>query len=158
MNRAAIVLVVSAMIPACATAPAGTSSLATAKVSEYEAAIPERRETKLPAAVSDALLPPLRMDMPKRPDVSAEPVFDLVANGAPAGKVFLSIVSGTPYSMVVHPSVIHPVSISLKGVTVREALDAMRDAYGYKFRFEGAWVHVTPADDNALPPTRGEGG
>ena len=128
MNRAAIVLVVSAMIPACATAPAGTSSLATAK------------------------------DMPKRPDVSAEPVFDLVANGAPAGKVFLSIVSGTPYSMVVHPSVIHPVSISLKGVTVREALDAMRDAYGYKFHFEGAWIHVTPADDNALPPTRGEGG
>jgi len=41
--------------------------------------------------------------MPKVAGTAAEPRFDLVVNGAPAQQVFMSIVSGTRYSMVVNP-------------------------------------------------------
>jgi MSHA biogenesis protein MshL len=46
-------------------------------------------------------------------------------------------VEGTPYDVVVHPSVGGAVTLNLKDVTVPEAFSAMRDAYGYEYRREG---------------------
>ena len=54
-------------------------------------------------AVEQALLPPLRMEMPIARGQPIEPRFDLSVNNAPAQQVFMSIVSGTRYSMLVHP-------------------------------------------------------
>src|SRR5256885_1967577 len=96
-------------------------------------------------AVREALLPPLRAEMPKAAGKPAEPRFDLVVNGAPAQQVFMSIVSGTRYSMVVNPDVGGRLSLNLKDVTVREALEAIREVHGYEFRIDGTRIYVEGA-------------
>ena len=98
-----------------------------------------------PEAVEQALLPPLHMDMPSARGQPIDPRFDLSVNNAPAGQVFMSIVSGTRYSMLVHPSVSGTISVNLKDVTVREALDSIRELYGYDYKIEGTRVFIHPA-------------
>jgi len=83
--------------------------------------------------------------MPKVPGAPVEPRFDLVVNTAPAQQVFMSIVSGTRYSMIVNPAVSGTLSLNLKDVTVREALEAIREVYGYEFRIDGTRIYVESA-------------
>lgn len=91
-----------------------------------------------------ALMPPLRLELPKGAAEPMEPRFDLVVNGAPAQDVFMAIVSGTRYSMLVHPDVSGAISANLKNVTVPEALSAIRELYGYDYTIEGRRVVVQP--------------
>jgi MSHA biogenesis protein MshL len=96
-----------------------------------------------PPAVSEALLPPLIVEMPG----AAKPVdirFDISVNNAPANQVFMAMVSGTRYSMLVHPDIREPVSISLKDVTLPEALEAMREVYGYEYKVDGSRIYILP--------------
>src|SRR3954465_4211182 len=51
-----------------------------------------------PDCVTQALLPPLTVAMPKG-TAPVEPRFDLTVNNAPANQVFMALVSGTRYSM-----------------------------------------------------------
>ncbi len=94
--------------------------------------------------IRDALLPPLKLDMPGAAAKPIEPRFDLSVNEAPAAQVFMSIVSGTRYSMLVHSEVKGTVTVNLKDVTVREALDALRDLYGYEYRVDGTRILIQP--------------
>lgn len=96
-------------------------------------------------ALERALLPPLRMEMPSARGQPIDPRFDLSVNNAPASQVFMSIVSGTRFSMLVHPSVSGSISVNLKDVTLREALDSIRDLYGYEYRVDGTRILVLPA-------------
>lgn len=102
------------------------------------------KEPQAPA-LDLALLPPMRMEMPSVAGRPIEPRFDLVVNNALAQQVFASIVSGTRYSMLVHPSVTGSISVSLKDATVLEALDAIRDLYGLEYRVDGTRIFVQPA-------------
>jgi MSHA biogenesis protein MshL len=95
-------------------------------------------------AVMDALLPPLRIELPKVDGRQLEPRFDLSVERAPAPQVFTAIVSGTRYSMLVHPEVSGAISVNLKDVTVKESLDALRDLYGYEYRIEGTRIFIYP--------------
>jgi MSHA biogenesis protein MshL len=112
-------------------------------VSEVESAAAQTGSQ--PNAVREALLPPLRAEMPKGPGIPVEPRFDLVVNAAPARQVFMSIVSGTRYSMIVNPGVSGTLSLNLKDVTVKEALEAIREVYGYEFRADGTRIYVESA-------------
>jgi MSHA biogenesis protein MshL len=105
----------------------------------------ERKPETRPAAVDQALLPPLRMEMPSAGGRPIEPRFDLSVNNAPAKQVFMSLVSGTRYSMLIHPGVTGTISVSLKDVTLLEALDSIRDLYGYEHRIDGSRILVQPA-------------
>ena len=105
----------------------------------------ERRSEPRPRAVDEALLPPLRMEMPSVAGQPVEPRFDLSVNNAPAQQVFLSLVNGTRYSMLVHPGVSGTISLTLKDVTLREALESIRDLYGYEFRFDSSRISILPA-------------
>ena len=104
-----------------------------------------RKPEARPTAVEEALLPPLRMEMPSVAGQPIEPRFDLTVNNAPAQQVFLSLVNGTRYSMLVHPNVSGTISLTLKDVTLREALESIRDLYGYEFRIDGSRISVQPA-------------
>src|SRR6266568_3685667 len=112
-------------------------------ISEIESATAQKGSQ--PDAVRAALLPPLRAEIPKVPGAPVEPRFDLVVNSAPARQVFMSIVSGTRYSMIVNPAVGGTLSLNLKDVTVREALEAIREVYGYEFRVDGTRIYVESA-------------
>jgi MSHA biogenesis protein MshL len=70
--------------------------------------------------------------------------FDLAVNHAPAAQVFMQIGSGTSYNMLVSPDVSGQVSITLKNTTVTEALESMRELFGYDFRITGNRIFVYP--------------
>ncbi|MDD2832452.1 MAG: pilus (MSHA type) biogenesis protein MshL [Methylotenera sp.] len=97
-----------------------------------------------PAEVSDALLPPLKIALPKTTAKKLEQRFDLVINNAPANQVLMGIVSGTRYSMLVHPDITGLISVNLKDVTVFEALDALRTLYGYEYKVDGSRIFIEP--------------
>ena len=96
-----------------------------------------------PIAVDAALLPPLRVEIPRAKKV-LEDRFDLSINNAPASQVYLGIVSGTRYSMLVHPEVRGNVSVNLKNVTVFEALEALRELYGFNYQVDGTRIFIQP--------------
>ena len=102
----------------------------------------ERKGAARPDALERALLPPVQMSMPQVQGLELEPRFDLTVTNAPASQVFMSIVAGTRYSMLVHPDVGGSISVNLKDVTVEEALGAIRDLYGYEYRIDGRRVFV----------------
>ncbi len=110
--------------------------LAQAAASKPKAAFENER-------AKSALLPPLAPEMPAA-DKPVEPRFDLAVNNAPAGQVFMAIVSGTRYSMLVHPEVSGSVTVNLKDVTVRETLDVLRELYGYEYRQDGTRITILP--------------
>ncbi len=99
---------------------------------------------RLPAAVEAALLPNTTLALPKEVSRPLEPRFDLVVNNAPATEVFMGIVSGTRYSMLLNPQVAGSISVNLKDVTVLEAMEAIREQYGYDFRVDGSRIFVQP--------------
>jgi MSHA biogenesis protein MshL len=105
----------------------------------------ERRPPTRPESLDRALLQPVEMGMPDVPGLALEQRFDLSVTSAPATQVFMSIVSGTRYSMLVHPEVSGSLSVNLKDVTVEEALSAIRELYGYEYRIEGTRIFIQPA-------------
>ena len=136
--------VLATVLGSCANLSPNTTKTDPAILAEVDNAAKQARSVQ-PDAVRDALLPPLRAEIPKVPGAPVEPRFDLVVNAAPAQQVFMSIVSGTRYSMVVNPGVSGAVSVNLKDVTVREALEAIREAYGYEFRVDGTRIYIDAA-------------
>ncbi|WP_240190266.1 pilus (MSHA type) biogenesis protein MshL [Azospira oryzae] len=107
--------------------------------SEMKGAVDANRAASADA-VNQALLPPLQLDVPKAAPV--EPRFDLAVTNAPASQVFMALVSGTRYSMLVPPEVAGSITVNLKNVTLREALESLRDLYGYDFRVQGNRITV----------------
>ncbi len=138
MKRTSLAAIAAALLGSCAPFHVDQSV-----ISEIESATAQKGSQ--PNAVREALLPPLRAEMPKVPGAPVEPRFDLVVNTAPAQQVFMSIVSGTRYSMIVNPAVSGTLSLNLKDVTVREALEAIREVYGYEFRIDGTRIYVESA-------------
>jgi MSHA biogenesis protein MshL len=139
----AAIAVALAMISGCAVPPP-TKGVLPAISSELASAA-ERKPPARPEALDRALLPPVQMGMPSVAGVDLEPRFDLNVSNAPAAQVFMSIVSGTRYSILLHPDVAGVISVSLKDVTVEETLSAIRELYGYEYRAEGTRIFVQPA-------------
>ena len=92
--------------------------------------------------VGQAMVPPLQIDAPA--PAKPEPRFNLAVNNAPVAQVLNALVSGTPYSMLFPPELSGTVSLNLKNPTVREALDILRDVYGYDYRVQGKRITVQP--------------
>jgi MSHA biogenesis protein MshL len=142
--KRAIALSIAFSLVAC-TIPPRPATLDKSIVNEMNAAAAVKPKAPREAAVEQALVPPLRLELPKVEGRALEPRFDLNVNNAPAQQVFLALVSGTRYSMLLHPEVSGTISVNLKDVTVREALDSLRDLYGYEYRIEGTRIFVQSA-------------
>ncbi|MBX9818487.1 MAG: secretin N-terminal domain-containing protein [Burkholderiaceae bacterium] len=115
--------------------PLRTPDVSAAVRAELPAAAPS---AVVPAKVSDALAEPA----PPPVALPPEPRLDLLVNNAQAREVFLAIVADTRYSMLMHPDVSGTLSVTLRGVTVTEALEAIRDVYGYDFKIDGRRITV----------------
>lgn len=130
------------LVAGCAThqkAPGGTFDRIGHEMQGAVAAKPK----SLDDALSQAMLPPMQLDLPDSAK-SVEPKFDLAVSNAPAAQVFMALVSGTRYSMLVAPEVAGNVTVNLKSVTVREALETLRELYGYEFKFQGTRIYIQP--------------
>ena len=142
-----LALAISLLIAGCAEPPRqGGSPTLDSIHRELDKAAQTR---KVPAATSDAvsraLMPPLMVEMPRADGHKPDSRFDLSVNNAPASQVFLAIVSGTRFSMVLHPDVKGELSVNLKDVTVTEALDTLRDLYGFDYTVQGNRITILPA-------------
>ena len=132
--------------------------------------------TVLPSSISSSLLPPLRGGMPKTSSRQLEQRFDLVVTDAPINQVLMAIVSDTRYSILLSPKTVpagpaaaagtagaavaqsaglaasgtsrssETLTVKLKDVTVFEALDAIRELYGYEYTVDGTRIYVQPPE------------
>ena len=129
----------------------------------------------VPAAITQSLLPPLRATLPRSTAPASEPRFDLSVTDAPIGQVLQAIVADTRYSILLSPKAGAPASpvgkgaapepaaqaaqaaqaaasrrdlltVQLKDVTVLEALEAVRETYGYEYTLQGSRIHVEPPE------------
>ncbi len=137
------VLLLAAGVASCASILPPPLEYDSAK-SEMDKAAKASAALAQPDSVSSALLPPLSVEMPQVDGGPIEPRFDLQVSKAPANQVFLAVVAGTRYSMVVHPDVKEPISIRLKDVSVIEALETLREIYGYEYTIQGTRILVKP--------------
>jgi MSHA biogenesis protein MshL len=125
-------------------APGSKNTTAEAIRHEMDAATRDSVKPFKTEVVSNALLPPLSMMMPKADSKPLEPRFDLAVNNTPASQVFMAIVSGTRYNMLVPTEISGNISLSLKDVTVFEALEAIRELYGYEYKVDGTRIYIQP--------------
>jgi MSHA biogenesis protein MshL len=145
VKKHAIVVAMTLGLSGCLTPPPIKPGVEPAIMSELKETGDRRGAAPRAETLDQALLPPLRMEMPSARGQPIDPRFDLSVNNAPASQVFMSIVSGTRYSMLVHPTVSGTISVNLKDVTIREALDSIRELYGYDYKIEGTRVLIHPA-------------
>jgi MSHA biogenesis protein MshL len=113
-------------------------------MSELDQAVGAQELAVQPDSVSNALLPPITVQMPRVDGRPIEPRFDLQVSKAAADQVFLAVVAGTRYSMVVHPDVKGSISINLKDVTVFDALETIREVYGFEYVIQGTRIIIKP--------------
>ncbi len=138
MRRIFIVLCLFG-IAGCATGGAD-KSVRNQINTELDAAVASATTQK---QVDEALLPP--MPAAVLPDsVSTEAKFDLAVSNTPAQQVFMAIVSGTRYSMLLHPDIDGNISLNLKDVTVFDALESIREMYGYEYKVDGTRIYIQP--------------
>ena len=110
---------------------------------EMNSAVENNAKRTQQEAVFASLLPPLKIEMPKTRQ-PLEERFNLSFNNVPASQFFMALVAGTRYNMLVHPDVTGTISANLKNVTLFEALDAIRELYGYEYKVEGTRIYVKP--------------
>ena len=134
-------LIAAMLLAGCAT-PGSKNQTADAIQREMNQAAQDSERSA--NAVNDALLPPLALDMPKMESKPIETRFDLTVNDTPVSQIFMAIVSGTRYSMLLHPEVSGNISLNLKDVTVLEALESIREMYGYDYKLDGARIYIQP--------------
>lgn len=137
---ATLVLALVMLLGGCETAP--TRGAAT-RIDDTMKDSAQTNRGAVPQEITDALLPPLEINLPKGGKTSVEPRFDLTVNNASAPRVFMGIVEGTRYGMVVAPEVGGTVTLNLRNVTVPEAMEAIRRVYGYGFSRDGNRFYVT---------------
>lgn len=135
-------LLALAVLTGCSTPP-GRNTTADAIKLEINRAMETSTAGKTDA-VNNALLPPLEVGVPAIDNKPVELRFDLAVNNTAAQQVFTAIVSGTRYSILVPADVSGSISLNLKDVTVLEALEAIRETYGYDYKIDGSRIYIQP--------------
>lgn len=134
----------SATLAGCSAPPQQRATIDAIKA-ELKAAS-SRQPVRQSDAVADALLPPVSAMSTRLPKARAalEERFNVAFNNVPAAQFYNSIVEGTRYNMLVHPEVTGTITANLKDVTMVEALDAIREMYGYDYKMEGTRISIKP--------------
>jgi MSHA biogenesis protein MshL len=135
-------LLILVLLSSCATSEPNRDSTLHKINEELKQAAQVQASTPTPAAINEALLPPLVIRMPKASTKQLAQRFDLVINNAPANQVLMAIVSGTRYSMLIQQDLTGMISVNLKDVTLFEALDSLRDLYGYEYKLNGTRIFI----------------
>ena len=99
----------------------------------------------VPRSVNDALIPALDSSLSASRD-SSERHFTLTAKNIDTRAFFMQLMEGTSSNIVVSPEVTGTISLNLKEVTLEQALEAVRDAYGFE-------IHKTDYGYEVMPPS-----
>ncbi|MBI5897657.1 MAG: secretin N-terminal domain-containing protein [Rhodocyclales bacterium] len=140
-SRVLLALALAAVLAGCA-APRRNSGEVMGEINDVLLKSTAARKAGVPD-VDKALMPPLVA--PAATDqAAAEPRFDLSVVNAPAAQVFMALVSGTRYSMLLPPDLSGTLTLGLREVTLLEALDTIRELYGYEYRVQGQRIFIEP--------------
>jgi MSHA biogenesis protein MshL len=91
--------------------------------------------------------PAARFEMPRPSGRTTDPRFNVDARDLPAGQAIAHILGGSGMTAVLtEEAEAARVSITLRDVNWREALDALRDARGFDYRVDGRRVLVDKSD------------
>ena len=124
-----------------ATAPAAPQRMPTTLANTDQAAMPLTAVAAVNpvlAANATSAAPALTPAAAARPAAPpADTRFDLVINNAPAAQVFLQLAQGTAWNMLVSPDVSGNLSIALRDTTVPEAMETLRELFGFDYRITG---------------------
>ncbi|MBE1276286.1 pilus (MSHA type) biogenesis protein MshL [Enterovibrio baiacu] len=120
------------------------------KPTEVQAALNEayaQSTTQPLSALPDAVTDDLMGDFadPAGGAMVTEKRLRINANNIDAKAFFGSVVQGTDFNLVMHPDVSGKITVSLKDVTVKEALDVVSDIYGYSIETQGRLIQIFPA-------------
>ncbi|MES2048535.1 MAG: pilus (MSHA type) biogenesis protein MshL [Pseudomonadota bacterium] len=143
MKKILLSLLIPAIFGGCAMPASKQETFDLIKSEMSKAAAASKVKPADADAVSASLLPALTLDLPPARKPMDER-FNLNFSNAPAAQFFMGIVSGTRYNMLVHPDVTGSISANLKDVTLFEALDAIRELYGYDYKVEGSRIYIKP--------------
>ncbi|MDP3539896.1 MAG: pilus (MSHA type) biogenesis protein MshL [Azonexus sp.] len=142
MSKILIVALAGLMMTACSNQHAKRGDTFDRIDQELAAAAASKARRSASDVVGQAMVPPLQLEQPVA--AKPEPRFNLAVNNAPVGQVLNALVSGTPYSMIFPQDLSGTVSLNLKNATIREALDTLRDVFGYDYRVQGNRIYVQP--------------
>ena len=145
MQKLLTLIAIALSLSACQTQPRR------ATYDEISAEVASAAAKPAPAAsgneaVAAALLPPVSQLAEQLPKARAvlEERFNVNFNDVPVRQFYNSIVAGTRYNMLVHPDVSGTITANLKDVTLFEALDAIRELYGYDYKVDGNRIYIRP--------------
>src|SRR5882672_1975951 len=136
-------VVVVLLLAGCATSRKSEPLLPEVRAALSETA--QARSAPLPPAVANALVPPADLSLPSANRQTSEPRFGPNGVAFLAAQVFAALAKDTRYSMLVDPMLTTPVTVNLKDVTLVEALDTLREMYGFEYRVQGTRIFVQPA-------------
>ena len=109
-----------------------------------------RQALEAPAAAAQTRLapaanPPRDELANAAPAIRSERRFSLVLNATSPELLFMALLNDTPLSVAVDPAVKGPLSIALKDVTLREALELLRELHKLEYKVIGRHILVSPA-------------
>ena len=84
------------------------------------------------------------LDEPSSEMVTSEKRIDISARDVDARLFFASIINDSEYSVAIHPDVGGEITLSLKQVTLAEAITVIEDMYGYEVKLKGRVYHIYP--------------
>ncbi|MGB4064679.1 MAG: pilus (MSHA type) biogenesis protein MshL [Azonexus sp.] len=142
MSKILIIGLSALMLSACSNQHARRGDAFERADKELGAAAASKATRPQGDVVGQAMVPPLQLDQPAA--AKPEPRFNLAVNNAPVAQVLNALVSGTQYSVLFPPELSGTVSLNLKSTTVREALETLREVYGYDYRVQGTRIYVQP--------------
>jgi MSHA biogenesis protein MshL len=118
-----------------------------------------------PEQLNQLLMPSIDSLTPRITTKTVQQRFDLSVTDAPISQVLAGLVEGTEYSMLIKPGVRlagpgqagsaaavssdaadKRVTLNLKNITLFEALDSIRDLYGFDYSVNGTRILVEPAN------------
>lgn len=132
------------LLGGCATAPPSTleavrDTLHQTQQQNRIASLNELPDGVIQDLQSSEFVEKVTFDAPKvkRLDIEAEDV--------DAKTFFTSLISHSPYNLMVHPDVTGSLTLNLQQVTLQEVLDAVSEMYGYPIKKSGKLIQVLPA-------------
>ncbi|MDP2792613.1 MAG: secretin N-terminal domain-containing protein [Sulfurisoma sp.] len=135
-------LVATALLAGCASPPPVPPGAVFGNIDD--ALLKASTERKAPTDRLDKAMMPALQAEAAAVEAPKESRFDLSVVNAPVGQVFMALVTGTPYSMLLAPDLAGNITLNLKNVNVLEALDTIRELYGYEYRLQGNRIFIEP--------------
>lgn len=144
--RKIIIVLLTIILSACATTSTRWQNDSNKKI-EAELATVKDMVSLENKTVSDTwsseLLPPLKIELANKQVVSPIERFNVAVNKGKIKNVYLNLVKGTKYGVIVDPSIKGRITLNLKNVTLDEVFTYIENAYGYHYEKNSTHYVIT---------------